>query len=110
MFAEVQKQVADTAQRAAFNTVLHMSLGSVIARVSEGLGERLACYIAGIDSVASLRSWRFNGDVPYISALRLRFALNAALILSYRFTDPSWVVAWFTWLCEDVGVMSPAMF
>ena len=37
-------------------------------------------------------------------------ALNAALILIYRFTDSRPIIAWFTWLSNDLGGVSTAMF
>ena len=109
MSVEIDNHIAVHAENTAFSTVLNMPLSAVAGRLCGILGERLAAYTAGVDSLV-LPSWMVGEDLPYIVALRLRLALNAALILHYRFTDARPIIAWFTWLSNDLGGVSPAMF
>ena len=84
-----------------------MPAPQVVARVVDLVGDRLACYIAGIRDARTLASWQTKGDVPHVSARRLQIALQTALVLGTRY-QPDQISSWFTWLSDRLDEKSPA--
>jgi hypothetical protein len=81
---------------------------SVVAGVvAEVLGDRLACYIAGVTDARTLAQWR-RWDVPDGAAQRLQGALRIILQLRQRYSDREPIAVWFTWLSELLDDRSPA--
>jgi len=70
MSVEIDHHIAVDAENTAFRAVLNMPLPAVAQRLSGILGERLAAYTGGVDSLV-LRSWMVGEDLPYVVALRL---------------------------------------
>jgi hypothetical protein len=79
----------------------------VVGIVTDVLGDRLACYIAGETDARILTQWR-RGDVPNDSAQRLQGTLQIILELRKICSDHERIAPWFTWLNELLDDRSPA--
>jgi hypothetical protein len=104
-----QRHDADTAKPELRATQLAAMTPApqVVARVVDLVGDRLACYIAGVRDARTLASWQTKGDVPHVSARRLQIALQTALVLGTRY-QPDQISSWFTWLSDRLDEKSPA--
>lgn len=73
--------------------------------VTDVLGDRLTCYIAGVTDARILTQWR-RGDVPNAAVQKLQGALQ--IELREHCSDRERIAPRFTWLSERLDDRSPA--
>ena len=79
----------------------------LVERVIDLIGDRLTCYIAGVNDVQIIANWQIEADFPQHAARRLRIALQTALILRTQ-CQPDQIGPWFTCLSDRLNDQSPA--